>query len=75
MVSWVAVPEAVSYVVEVVNEETENALLVSVPAGATSFNVPAAWLAPDTEHQVAVAVKTATGNLTSVEIVFFTGPE
>lgn len=75
LVTWAAVPEAVSYVIEIVNEETENELLVTVPATATSFAVPASWLEADTEHQVVVGVKTQTGNLTNVEIFFFTAAE
>ena len=75
MVTWAAVPEATSYIVEVKNEETEEALLVEVPAELTFFHVPASWLEPDTEHQVAVGVVTESGNLTNVESAFFTGLE
>lgn len=72
VVSWEAVPEAVVYIVEVKNETTENALLVEVPADFTSFDVPKVWLELDTEYQVAVGVKTITGNLTNVESTFRT---
>ncbi len=77
VVSWVAIPEAVVYIVEVKNEVTENALLVEVPVTADdstvlSFDVPKAWLESGTEHQVAVGVKTSTGNLTNVESTFYT---
>ncbi|MGI9304161.1 MAG: hypothetical protein ACR2RB_15875 [Gammaproteobacteria bacterium] len=74
-VEWAAVPQALVYLIEVKNEETDNALLVQVPAPSTSFAVPAAWLTPDTEHQVAVGVRTSTGNLTNVESFFFTASE
>jgi len=61
------------HLVGVTNEETESALLVEVPAPFTSFDASASWLDANTEHQVQVGVKTATGNLTNVETAFFTG--
>jgi len=64
--------ESVGYVIELKNEETEEAILVEIPATATSFDVPAPWLVPDTEYQVAVTVLTESGNKTSVESAFFT---
>lgn len=74
VVSWEEVPEAVVYIIEVKNEESENALLVQVPVPNTSFDVPMNWLEPDVEYQVAVGVRTATGNITNVESAFFTAP-
>lgn len=56
-------------------EETENALLVEVPAPMTSFEVPASWLEPGVKHQVVVGVRTPSGNITNVESAFFTTAE
>jgi len=75
VVTWDAVPKAICYIVEIKNEETEKALLAEVSAGITSFHVSASWLDPETEHQVAVGVVTASGNLTNVESAFFSGTE
>jgi len=75
VVTWALVPDAVLYVIEVKNERMENSLLVEVPAPNTTFHVPSTWLEPNTEHQVAVGVKTANGNVTNVEGAFFTAPE
>lgn len=75
LVSWLPVYNAVVYVVELKNENTEHALLVEVAAPSTSFDAPASWLVPDTEYQVAVTVVTGTGNKTSVESAFFTEVE
>jgi len=72
VISWMPMDEAVGYVVELKNEETEKAILVEIPATATSFDAPASWLVPDTEYQVAVTVLTESGNKTSVESAFFT---
>lgn len=74
-VSWMPVGNAALYVVELKNEETENALEVNVPATASTFDAPASWLVADTEYQVAVTVVTETGNRTSVENTFFTAME
>jgi len=75
VVSWAAIPEAEVYLVEVKNEETENALLVAVPAPVTSFEVPASWLEPGVKHQVVVGVRTPSRNITNVESAFFTATE
>lgn len=74
-VSWASIGNADLYVVELKNEETENTLVVNVPATVTTFDAPASWLVADTEYQVAVTVVTATGNKTSVENTFFTAME
>ena len=71
-VSWSALSDVDAYIVELKNEETENTLIVDVPATSTSFDVPASWLVADTEYQVVVTVITATGNKTNVESTFFT---
>lgn len=71
-VSWMPIGNATAYVVELKNEETEDALVVNVPATVTTFDAPASWLVADTEYQVAVTAITATGNRTSVENTFFT---
>ncbi len=75
VVFWAAIPEAEVYLVEVKNEETENALLVEVPAPITSFEVPVSWLEPGVKHQVVVGVRIPSGNITNVQSAFFTAAE
>lgn len=75
VVSWAAIPEAEVYLVEVKNEETEDALLVAVPASMTSFEVPASWIEPGVKQQVVVGVRSPSGNITNVESAFFTATE
>jgi hypothetical protein len=72
VVTWAPVPGAVSYIVEVDNEDRGNALLAEVFAPGTSFNVPSGWLEHGTEYLAAVAVKMEDGNKTSVENAFTT---
>jgi len=67
--------QAASYVVEIKNEETENAILADIPQSMTTFIPPADWLVADTEYQVAITVVTDTGNKTSVESAFYTEAE
>jgi hypothetical protein len=71
---WAGVPEAVLYVVELQNEDLGNELSFEVLPGTTSLTLPAALLVPGSEYQFGVAVKTAVGNVTSVELAFTTAP-
>lgn len=72
IVTWVEVPEAETYIVELQNEETEEELVADVPSSDLRFIPPEGWLVPGTEYQVSVAVKTDSGNITVVESFFFT---
>jgi hypothetical protein len=75
VVSWAAIPEAEVYLVEVKNEDAENALLVEVPAPMTSFEVTRELARARGQHQVVVGVRTPSGNITNVESAFFTAAE
>lgn len=75
VVTWAPVVEAVTFIVEVQNEENDDSLTVDVPGTETSFAVPSFWLQPDTEYQIGIGVITDTGNVTFVESAFFTAPE
>jgi hypothetical protein len=72
VLSWAAVPTAEEYVVELNNEDTgeEASFLVLPPT--TSLPIPAAALSADAEYQFGVGVRTASGNLTVVELTFTT---
>jgi hypothetical protein len=74
VLSWQAVPEAVRYVVELNNEDDGTELTFDVLAPTTSLAVPAAFLGAGSEYQFGIGVRTAEGNLTVVELTFFTAP-
>jgi hypothetical protein len=71
---WTAVPEAELYVVELQNEDLGNEFTLEVLPGTTSVTVPAALVAPGSDYQFGVAVQTADGNVTAVELTFTTAP-
>lgn len=66
---------AATYIFEFQNELTDDELVADVPSSDLRFVPPEGWLAPDTEYQVSVAVKTHLGSITVVESSFFTAPE
>jgi hypothetical protein len=71
---WAVVPEAELYVVELQNEDLGNEFSFEVLPETTSLTIPAALVAPGSEYQFGVAVKTAVGNITAVELTFTTAP-
>jgi hypothetical protein len=72
LLSWAAVAGAERYVVELNNEDTGSEFTFEVFPPTTSLLVPAALLAADSEYQFAVGVKMPDGNVTFVELAFFT---
>lgn len=72
VLSWSNVAVAVLYIVELKNETLGNEFSFQIFPPATSLAIPAAMLAPDSSYQFGVSVKTADGNITSVETSFFT---
>jgi hypothetical protein len=71
---WAAVPEAERYVVELQNENLGNEFAFEVLPGTTSLTIPAELMVPGSEYQFGVAVETAVGNVTAVELSFTTAP-
>ena len=70
-VSWIPDPEARGY--RVVLEQDENdGLVVELPAGSHSFQVPDGVLDSGTETQVEVGVVSRHGNCTLVEVIVTT---
>jgi hypothetical protein len=72
LLSWTAVPGAERYVVELNNEDTGSEFTLEVFPPATSLSIPAELLVADSEYQFAVGVRMPDGNLTFVELAFFT---
>jgi hypothetical protein len=74
VLSWEAVNGAERYVVELNNEDTGSEMTFEVFHPTTSVAIPAHFLQPDSEYQFGVGTKTANGNVTFVELTFFTAP-
>jgi hypothetical protein len=74
VLSWKAVEDAERYVVELNNENTGSEMTFEVFPSTTSVAIPAHFVQPGSEYQFAVGTKTANGNVTFVELTFFTAP-
>jgi hypothetical protein len=72
--SWMTVPEAASYVVELTNGSSGAVYSLEVYPPQTSVHIPAELVSPSTEYTFAVATKASTGNVSSVELTFSTEP-
>ncbi len=72
--SWVAVPGAVLYVIEIDNEDLEVVHSFELFPPTTSLAVPAALLTPGSAYLAAVTAVAPSGNRTSVEVAFSTAP-
>jgi hypothetical protein len=74
-VQWTDVPDARQYLFEFENEsaDPEQSFTLNLPAGATSFEVPAALVVADSDYQVGVASVHENGNVVFVEVQFSTG--
>jgi hypothetical protein len=74
VLSWDAAVGAERYVIELNNEDSGREFTFQVFPPTTSVPIPVHFLEPDSEYQFAVGVKTADGNVTFVELTFFTAP-
>jgi hypothetical protein len=68
------VRDAVQYIFEFENESAhpEQSFTLNLPAGVTSFEVPAALVVADSEYQVGVGSVHENGNVVFVEVQFST---
>jgi len=72
LLSWSAVAGAESYIVELNNEDTGSEFSFGVFPPTASLTIPAALLVAGSEYQFAVGVEMPDGNVTFVELAFFT---
>ena len=72
LLSWTAVAGAERYVVELNNEDTGSEFTFEVFPPTAALTIPAALLTPGSEYQFAVGVRMPGGNVTFVELAFFT---
>jgi hypothetical protein len=71
IVTWVNDPDVVGYHVSLEQGESDT-IIVDLPPGTDSFEVPVGILAPHTETKVEVGAIGANGNRTLMEFVFTT---
>lgn len=74
VLSWSPVIGAEHYLVELNNEDSGSEITFALAADTTTLAIPAALLVPNATYQFAVGVETATGNITFVELYFYTQP-
>jgi len=74
VIRWSAVPGVAQYLLELENEsaDPEQSLSINLPPEATSFLVPAAWLAPGAEYQVGLGTVAPNCNVVFIESTFET---
>ena len=72
-VLWKADAEAVGYRLQLEQNESDG-LVVNLPAGRSSFRVPAGVVAPGVETHLELAAIGANGNRTMVELIFTARP-
>lgn len=74
IIRWSPVPGVSHYLLELENEsaDPEQSLNINLPADVTSFLVPAAWLAADSEYQIGLATVASNCNVVFVENAFRT---
>lgn len=77
VIRWSAVPGVAQYLLELENEsaDPEQSLSFNLPPDATSFLIPAVWLAPGAEYQVGLATVAPNCNVVFVESTFATAEE
>jgi hypothetical protein len=72
-IAWAPVKETAAYIVTLKARKGDGALEVRLPASAATFAVPAGFLRPGTEYQLAIGTVSAEGNISFVETTFTTG--
>ena len=70
IISWSAVPCAVSYFVEV--ESDEFSFESKLPCSVTNIGVPDNFLSPDTEYELQICTVSSGGNMHCIETTFTT---
>jgi hypothetical protein len=71
-IAWEPVPEAVAYVVELEQEESNATITATLPAPASTFAVPEGFLRPGMEYTLGVGTVSKAGNISFVEMDFTT---
>ena len=71
-IRWTPVENVSGYVLELEQAKLDMKLIVTLPASAASFSVPAGLLAPGMNYQLGIGTVSASGNASFVETSFST---
>jgi hypothetical protein len=71
-ITWVPVPDAVSYIVEIEHEELNVNITALLPGSSQSFPLPKQFLSAGMEYQIGIGTVSAEGNISFVETTFAT---
>jgi hypothetical protein len=71
-ITWEPVHDAVAYLIELEQEESNTTITASLPAPATTFAVPEGFLRPGMEYTLGVGTVSKAGNISFVEMDFTT---
>jgi hypothetical protein len=69
-IRWGRVPGVSAYVLEIEQDDLGVGLEARLPASATAFSMPAGFLVPGTEYDLAIGTVTEEGNVSFVETSF-----
>lgn len=72
LITWLGVPGAAAYIVEIEQDDLDVNLTTKLSAGATSFSIPIGFLQPGIEYEVGVATVSPNGNIAVAEGSFTT---
>jgi hypothetical protein len=74
-IRWKPVENLSGYVVELEQAKLDMKLIVTLPASAASFTVPAGLLVPGMKYQLGIGTVSADGNISFVETSFTTAAQ
>jgi hypothetical protein len=73
-IAWTPTKDAVHYLVELEEEESQLQFTATMPSSAASFSPPADLLSPGREYSLAVGTVGRNGNISYIETSFRTAP-
>jgi hypothetical protein len=72
VVTWDPVAEAKSYTIEIEQDDLDVNITTKLDGNATNFSVPAGFLVPGTEYEIAIVIEAPNGNISVAEGTFQT---
>lgn len=74
-ISWSPVEDAVSYLIEIENDDLNVGTTIQVPATTTTIEPPTGLLLPGTTYELQIGAINTDGNISSVETSFSTAAD